>query len=145
MKLVLQIAAGVLLAGLIGWITSGLITAAAIKTASDAMTTSIRHSQEQSKQQLEASRRLAEQRRAERQARDQQRAREAAEADRATAAADLASARAEHAKASAWARFYQAPPECEHPPTWEFQVECGNKNIRAKRDFEVRWERGELN
>jgi hypothetical protein len=43
-------------------------------------------------------------------------------------------------KESAWAAYYKAPAACEHPPAWQDQVECGNQYIRAKREFEKRWE-----
>jgi hypothetical protein len=78
------------------------------------------------------------------------RAREAQE--RAAAARDeaatLARAEAEAAqqlreherlKVEAWARYYVAPAACEKPPSWDFQVECGNRYIRAKRAFEAEW------
>lgn len=50
---------------------------------------------------------------------------------------------AERRKELAWARYFVAPTACERPPTWEFQVECGNRYMRAKREFEARWERGD--
>lgn len=48
------------------------------------------------------------------------------------------------AKERAWSRYYQPSPECERPPNWDAQVECGNKHIRARREFEIGWERGEI-
>jgi hypothetical protein len=39
----------------------------------------------------------------------------------------------------AFASFYQPPASCEHPIDWSAQVECGNKYIRAKRAFELKW------
>jgi predicted secreted protein len=55
------------------------------------------------------------------------------------AAASSAKAEAEKAKALAWAQFYTAPKECEHPPDWNIQVECGNKFMRAKRAVEAQY------
>ena len=43
-------------------------------------------------------------------------------------------------KDQAWAAFYSVPASCEHPPSWKDQVECGNRYMRAKKRFEVRWE-----
>jgi very-short-patch-repair endonuclease len=58
---------------------------------------------------------------------------QAAEQKRAEAARALA------AQQAAWANYYQPPAACEHPPTWQDQVECGNQFIRAKREFEQKW------
>ena len=48
-------------------------------------------------------------------------------------------------KAAAWAAFHKPKRECDNPPNWDSQVECGNAHMRAKREFEDRWTRGELN
>jgi hypothetical protein len=40
----------------------------------------------------------------------------------------------------AWAAFYSAPASCEHPADWAAQVECGNRHMRAKKEFEMQWE-----
>lgn len=68
----------------------------------------------------------------------------AADAARINAAAEAAAqkASAQQAKEQAWKRYYTAPKECEHPPSWEAQVECGNKYIRAKRSFEAQYSPG---
>ncbi|MFT3907311.1 MAG: DUF2726 domain-containing protein [Steroidobacteraceae bacterium] len=42
-------------------------------------------------------------------------------------------------KAAAWAAFYQAPAACDEPANWSEQVECGNRYIRAQREFEKQW------
>jgi hypothetical protein len=42
-------------------------------------------------------------------------------------------------KHRAWAAFYSAPPSCEHPPSWNAQVECGNLYMRAQKRFEEQW------
>jgi hypothetical protein len=47
-------------------------------------------------------------------------------------------------KESAWQGFFKPRKVCENPPDWDTQVECGNAYIRAKRDFDARWERGEI-
>jgi len=61
------------------------------------------------------------------------------DASRALAAQEAADAMAKR-KQAAWEAFYKAPATCEHPPAWQDQVECGNEYIRAKREFEKRWE-----
>jgi hypothetical protein len=82
-------------------------------------------------------------------------ARRAAEAQRAqleTQAAQLradsAAAQAEQQEAArkeaAWRAFFQPKKVCDNPPDFDTQVECGNAYMRAKRDFDARWERGEL-
>jgi hypothetical protein len=60
------------------------------------------------------------------------------EAARALAAQQVAEALAK-CKQAAWAEYYKPPPSCEHPPAWADQVECGNRYIRAKREFEKLW------
>ena len=42
-------------------------------------------------------------------------------------------------KEQAWAAFFKPYPSCQHPPTWEDQVDCGNRYIRARREFEKQW------
>jgi hypothetical protein len=64
---------------------------------------------------------------------------EAAAVARAEAEAELKLREQERLKAEAWARYYVAPPACDKPPNWDFQVECGNRYIRAKRAFEAEW------
>ena len=69
---------------------------------------------------------------------------EQAEAKRMEAQAALAAQRAADAlakrKERAWAASYVAPASCEHPPTWKDQVDCGNQYMRAKKEFEQRWQ-----
>ena len=48
------------------------------------------------------------------------------------------------AKGRAWQQFYKPPTKCDAPADWDTHVECGNMHIRAKREFEVRWQRGEI-
>lgn len=61
-------------------------------------------------------------------------------------AADAAQAEQANAarKQAAWEAFYRPAKECATPKDWDTQVECGNAHIRAKRQFEERWARGEL-
>jgi hypothetical protein len=65
-------------------------------------------------------------------------------AHRAATEAELRQREAERLKELAWSRFFVAPAACEKPPTWEFQVECGNRYMRAKREFDAKWNRGEI-
>ena len=69
---------------------------------------------------------------------------EQADAKRVAAQAVLAAQQAADAlakrKERAWAASYVAPASCEHPPTWKDQVVCGNQYMRAKKEFEQRWQ-----
>ncbi len=144
MKLVLQIAGGIVLAGLVWFVFSLLFMGAAVKVVNDSTTTAISDLQ----QRQEAVRRAAQQRA------DQQRRAKAAQ-DLATRQQHAAQMQAQsealatrlqdqQAKEAAWNRFYQPSASCLNPPTWETQVDCGNVHIRAKREFEARWEQGQL-
>ena len=62
---------------------------------------------------------------------DQQRAAEEARRAEADAAAR---------KEQAWAKFYKAPPLCQSAAT----MACTNAYIRAKREFEARYDKGQL-
>jgi len=42
-------------------------------------------------------------------------------------------------KDRAFATYYATPASCEHPPTWADQVECGNRYMRARKEFDVQW------
>jgi Protein of unknown function (DUF2726) len=50
-----------------------------------------------------------------------------------------AAAAAKKERELAWAASYAAPASCEHPADWTAQVECGNRYMRAKKEFETRW------
>lgn len=69
-------------------------------------------------------------------------------ADAARMRADADAARAEQdsaaRRAAAWQRFYKPAKKCDDPPDWDTQVECGNAHIRAQREFEARWAKGEI-
>ncbi len=82
-------------------------------------------------------------------------ARQAAEAQRAQLEAKAAQTRSEMEtarleqqesalKAAAWETFFQPKKVCDNPPDSDTQVECGNAYMRAKREFEERWQRGDL-
>ena len=47
-------------------------------------------------------------------------------------------------KDAAWQAFFKPKKVCDNPPDSDTQVECGNAYMRAKRDFDARWERGDL-
>ncbi len=47
-------------------------------------------------------------------------------------------------KEAAWQTFFKPKKVCDNPPDSDTQVECGNAYMRAKREFDERWERGEL-
>jgi hypothetical protein len=47
-------------------------------------------------------------------------------------------------KEAAWAAYFKPRKVCDNPPDWDTQVECGNAHIRAKKEFEDKWARGEL-
>ena len=63
---------------------------------------------------------------------------------RAETAAALAEQQEAARKAAAWAAFFKPRKDCDTPKDWDTQVECGNAHIRAKREFEDRWARGEF-
>ncbi len=79
----------------------------------------------------------------------------AAETQRAQAEAKASQLRADTAvalaeqqeaarKAAAWEAFFKPRKACDDPKDWDTQVECGNAHIRAKREFEDRWSRGDI-
>jgi hypothetical protein len=63
---------------------------------------------------------------------------------RAETAAALAEQQEAARKAAAWSAFFKPRKDCDNPKDWDTQVECGNAHIRAKREFEDRWAKGEL-
>ena len=87
-------------------------------------------------QQAEAARRAAEAQRAQ------------LEARAAQTRSEMETARLEQQEAArkdaAWQAFFKPKKVCDNPPDSDTQVECGNAYMRAKRDFDARWERGEL-
>lgn len=47
-------------------------------------------------------------------------------------------------KEAAWRSYFTPADYCDNPPTMKAMVECGNAHIRAKREFEIKWERGDF-
>lgn len=144
MKLILQIAGGIVLAGLVWFVISLMLAGAAVKSFTTTTNQAVADFQQKQEQRIAEQRTRQQVQIAERQRQELERKQLAAAQMRAESDARAAQVRAEAQKEAAWQAFYQPPPECLHPPTWEDQVECGNKHIRAKRDFEARWARGEL-
>lgn len=144
MKLVLQIAGGIVLAGLVWFVISLMLAGAAVKTFTTTTNQTIADFQQKQEQRIAEQRAAQQAQIVERQRQEIVRKQEAAAQVRAESEALAAELDAERRKEAAWQSFYQPPPECLNPPTWEAQVECGNKHIRAKREFEARWGRGEL-
>jgi len=138
-KLALQIAAGILIASAVIFVGRLLFVAAAAKAVTaevEAMQTQmVRRAEERSRElsARAAARREAERLQAEQLARDRV-AQAQLRIERERREAD-----AERRKATAWSAFYRPAKDCEDPPTWEIQVECGNRYIRAKREFEAQW------
>lgn len=144
MKLVLQIAAGILVAAI-------LLFAAKLymaKVAMDAMAASAQVALTTLQKTAEAQSERMRARQAERVAQSEHQKmelqRQKAAQMRAESDALAARIQTEQAREAAWNRFYQPSASCLNPPTWEAQVECGNAHIRAKREFEIRWEQGRL-
>ncbi len=54
----------------------------------------------------------------------------------ASAAAANDAAVAKTAKEQAWQRYYQRPKECDNPPNDQAMVDCGNRAIRARTEFD---------
>lgn len=77
---------------------------------------------------------------AEQQRQEELRIQAANEQLRAAEAARRAEAEAADRKEKAWQRFYHPPPHCETAAT----MECTNRYIRAKRQFEEKYSKGEL-
>ena len=77
---------------------------------------------------------------AEQQRQEEKRVKAFAEEQRASEAARRAEAEAGDRREKAWARFYRPPPHCETSAT----MECTNRYIRAKRQFDEKWARGEF-
>jgi uncharacterized membrane protein YhiD involved in acid resistance len=136
----IQIAAGILMAAAVMTILGMLFAAHQLRQAERAIAevaaeTRARTEEAQARQRAEAAVKAERER--------QQRLEQAERTRRAQEAQREGIAQME-AKERAWNRYYQTPPECEKPANWDAQVECGNRHIRARREFEINWERGEL-
>lgn len=132
MKLVLQIAAGILLAGLVTFWLSSMMVAGAVRQAEKEMAVAARNMRAQS----EAIQAQAEARRAEANAR---RAREL-EQRNAVLRMQAEAQAYRSAMEKAWIQEYREPRECEHPANDRVYVECRNRYMRARREFEARWQ-----
>jgi hypothetical protein len=132
-------------ASIVGPVLFGLFAYTVLRSAS---TVAIHQIADSTKPQSEAIRTQvqAQQADAARQAADAQRAQ--LEAKAAQARSDMAAARSEQENAArkdaAWQAFFKPKKVCNNPPDSDTQVECGNAYMRAKRDFEERWARGDL-
>lgn len=82
--------------------------------------------------------RLEAQREAERR-RQEQSLRQQAEQAALAAERERLDAEAARRKEAAWNEYYTPAKACDRPETWEIQVECGNRYMRAKREFEAKW------
>ena len=71
---------------------------------------------------------------------DAQRIQAYADQQRAAEEARRAEADAAARKEQAWAKFYRVPPLCQSAAT----MACTNAYIRAKREFEARYDKGQL-
>jgi hypothetical protein len=136
MKLALQIAAGIVTATLTLWVLSLMLVGAAANHVGGEVT----------KMMEQQTARAAERTRLDRaRQHDAALARHEAEtaavdAEHRHALALAAVADRQAAKERAWLEHYRAPADCEQPPSWEAQVECGNHYMRAKAEFDERWD-----
>lgn len=87
---------------------------------------------------------------------EQQRQREAGQVLEQARRQSMADAGSERAKAyraeiaerdrkeRAWARYYQPPPQCDGANANVDLVDCANRHIRAKREFEAKYAAGQI-
>lgn len=47
-------------------------------------------------------------------------------------------------KEMVWSQTFRPGPACLNPEDWDAYVDCVNKSLRARQEFEERWARGEL-
>jgi hypothetical protein len=135
MKLALQIAAGIVIATLMLWLLSLLMVGAAASHVGGEITKMMEQQTARAAARAERDRALQHDAAL---ARRQAEA-ASAEADRRHAVELAAAAEAQEAKERAWLDFYRSPADCERPPSWEAQVECGNHYMRAKAEFDEQW------
>ena len=133
MKLAVQIAAGIVIAAAVTGGARHLYIQAQLKVASEAI----------QQMQMDMQRR-SDERAAARQRAKQAQMQAAVDQIRLEAAAAREQQEAEMRKAAAWEAFYVPARHCLAPLNWDVQIECGNAHIRAKREFEARWSRGDL-
>ncbi len=138
-----QIAVGILIAAGVIFVGLHLYAALALRAANEAAEDFARQAQQELRAQVQrnqaAQRAQAERKAAGELAKRQEMARQTqAAAERARI--DQAS---RAAKESAWRQFYRPSKKCDNPPDWDTQVECGNAYVRAKKEFEASWSKGE--
>jgi len=146
-----QIAVGILIAAAVIFLGFHLYLYVALRAAGQVAQEATQQFQQEMESQsaktkaLRRARSEAQRMEAERRAASEVRRRQEA-ARQAQAAADRAKAEqaSAMAKKRAWQQFYTPPKKCTDPPDWDTQVECGNSHIKAKRDFEARWAKGEI-
>lgn len=146
-----QIAVGILIAAAVIFIGFHLYAALVVQAVSTAANEATKEFQAQMQQSQNETRARTDAQRARTEAQRRQAEQDALQrrqqmARQVQAAADQAKADAASAVAreQAWHRFYKPSTKCDAPPDWDTQVECGNAFVRAKREFEVKWARGEL-
>ena len=132
-------------ASIVGPVLFGLFAYTVLRSAS---TVAIRQITDTTQQQSAAvvERARVQQAESARQAADVQRAQ--LEAKAAQTRNEMETARLEQQEAArkdaAWQAFFQPRKVCDNPPDSDTPVECGNAHMRAKREFEERWARGEI-
>lgn len=132
MKSALQIAFGIVLGFGVITLGSWAVSAMLIHQGSEAISQTLERSQQEATQARQIAERRRQQAELEQQA--MQRARLASQREQAAArrAAELA-------KARAWSSYYQHPEECETPRSETHHIECINRRIRARRQFEIEY------
>lgn len=142
-KIVLGVATGALLAGLIGWAVRLWLVNQAIQSVTETTARASQQILENSQRQMQA----IQQKETERQLAAAQAKQEAATQlvvqQRLLAQQQMASIQAETAREDAWKRYYKKPSHCDDAVGDAF-VECGNHYIRAKRKFEELYAAGKL-
>jgi hypothetical protein len=133
MKLAVQIAAGIVMASAVVGVARHLYVQAQMRAAVAAI------EQMQADMQRRTDDRAAKAQRAKR-----QQLQAAADQARAEAARARSVQENEIRKAAAWQAYYTPSLACHNPRDWNVQVECGNAHMRARREFETAWDRGEL-
>lgn len=142
-KIVVGVAAGVLVAGAIGWAVRLWLVNQAIQGITESAVQASQQIMESSNRQMQA----LQQQEAERQQAAAQTKLEAATQlaaqQRLQAQQEMAAIHAETAREDAWKRYYKKPVHCDDAVGDAF-VECGNHHIRAKRKFEELYAAGRL-
>ena len=133
-----------LIAILVAWGLGAAVSRWRAQIAADHLSRANAEASRRAEAQAEQDRNEAAQREAQVQARlrQQEEARIAAinEKQRADDEARRAELDAADRKEKAWAKFYRKPPGCETAAT----MDCANAYIRAQRQFEQKWAKGEL-